>query len=112
MTYQWERDAARGAAMPEDLPLEEQAAFQALRYLYQAYRSGVITKENAAREKGQIIYQTQMMRRQRDMWGKVCDQHARMYKEIEAPADEFFLTKDVAAAEKALRIVYGLRAEG
>lgn len=33
-SFSWERDAMRGDAMPEGLPLYDQAAYQAMRYLY------------------------------------------------------------------------------
>lgn len=41
-SFPWERDAMRGDAMPEGLPLYDQAAYQATRYLYALYRRGEI----------------------------------------------------------------------
>lgn len=53
-SFPWERDAMRGDAMPEGLPLYDQAAYQAMRYLYALYRRGEIPREDAATEKGRI----------------------------------------------------------
>lgn len=55
MIDNWLTDAANGAAMPDGLPLSEQKAFQSLALLYTRFRSGGITKAQAADEKAQIV---------------------------------------------------------
>lgn len=50
-TLPYEEAAMHGEEMPEGLCIYDQAAFQALRYLYKSYRSKVIDREAAAKEK-------------------------------------------------------------
>lgn len=98
--------------MPSGLELEEQLAFIALKYVYTAFRSGKITEARGREEKGRILRICDQIRSARNFWGKYVDYHAAVFNALEAPADEFFLTGDPAAAEKALRILYGLEKPG
>ena len=50
-----ERTAAKGEAMPDGLNQPEQLLFISLRTLYMEFRSGLITKEQAALEKQKLL---------------------------------------------------------
>jgi len=51
----YEKEAMHGDPMPDDLCIYDQAAFQALRNLYQSYRGKVIDRETASAEKQKIL---------------------------------------------------------
>lgn len=51
----YERAAMRGDPMPEDLGYPDQIMFQALAALYARYRSGTVTRGQAAAEKKQLL---------------------------------------------------------
>ena len=50
-TLPYEEAAMHGDEMPDGLCIYDQAAFQALRWLYKSYRSKVIDRETAVKEK-------------------------------------------------------------
>lgn len=51
MTFAWEAEAKTNKPMPAGLTLSEQLAFQALSYLTERWRRGMITTEHAQRER-------------------------------------------------------------
>ena len=104
----WERQAARGEPVPDGLPLEEQMAYLALRNLHRAFHAKAVKKEEAAQEKTRIFALCRQIAEARASWGAIANKHAVMWKRIEAPASEFFKTKDVSKAEETLLILYGL----
>lgn len=52
--FPWEQAAMRGDDMPDGLCVYEQAAFQAVRYLYRSYHEKAIDRETAGKEKQKI----------------------------------------------------------
>lgn len=57
MVYPFEKDAEQGNPMPDGLSLPDQLAYQFLVNLYDRLRKGIITREQAAEEKGKMTYQ-------------------------------------------------------
>ena len=57
MVFPFEREAANGEPMPDGLSLPDQLAYQFLINLYDRLRRGVITRDQAAEEKGKMTYQ-------------------------------------------------------
>lgn len=57
MVYPFEKDAEQGNPMPDGLSLPDQLAYQFLVNLYDRLRRGVITRDQAAEEKGKMTYQ-------------------------------------------------------
>lgn len=107
--YDWERAAARGDPPPFGIPPEEQLAFLAMRSLYRLFAAGKITKDEATAEKNEAIRICRRVADQREAWRKAADERSAMWRALEAPASDFFKTKDPEKAEEALKIVYGLR---
>ena len=57
MVFPFEKDAEQGNPMPDGLSLPDQLAYQFLVNLYDRLRRGVITRDQAAEEKGKMTYQ-------------------------------------------------------
>ena len=53
-SFPWEQAAMRNDDMPDGLCVYEQAAFQAVRYLYKSYREKAVGREAAGKEKQKI----------------------------------------------------------
>ena len=51
----YEKQAAEGKPMPNDLGLVDACMYEALRYLYAAHRLGIIEREAAAKEKERLV---------------------------------------------------------
>lgn len=110
-SFPWERDAMRGDAMPEGLPLYDQAAYQAMRYLYALYRRGEIPREDAAAEKGRIRGEYETRKKQFQAVREGQTERAQFWKTIEAAANRFGRERTLENAEAFLEAVYqvGLR---
>jgi hypothetical protein len=54
MTFSWEAEAKRNAPMPAGLPASEQLAYQSIAALVARWRMGVVTAEQAKKERKQI----------------------------------------------------------
>lgn len=57
MVFPFEKDAEQGNPMPDGLSLPDQLAYQFLVNLYDRLRRGVITRDQAAEEKGKMTYE-------------------------------------------------------
>lgn len=57
MVFPFEREAQQGLPIPEGLDFPDQFAFQFLRRMYRDLRTGVLTMEQAMKEKGKMTYQ-------------------------------------------------------
>ena len=51
----YERQAAEGKPLPNDLGLVDACMYEALRYLYAAHRIGIIERDAAAEEKKRLV---------------------------------------------------------
>lgn len=51
----FERAASRGLPMPEGLDSSQQRLYLSLRHVYYAYRQGIVSREDAKREKEQLM---------------------------------------------------------
>lgn len=107
MEFPFERAAMEGGPMPAGLRLYEQAAFQALRYLYDMYRRKAISREEAAREKKLIWFQYNRARADFEASRRNILSTARMWKEIEAAGSRFGRERTLENAEAFVRAVYG-----
>ena len=57
MVFLFEKDAEQGNPMPDGLSLPDQLAYQFLVNLYDRLRRGLLTRDQAAEEKGKMIYE-------------------------------------------------------
>ena len=60
VTFVWEKQAMNGDEMPAGLPYPEQILYQQLRLLYRSYRTGIIGREAATREKKDFLREYQL----------------------------------------------------
>ena len=51
----YERQAAEGKPLPNDLGLVDACMYEALRYLYASHRIGIIERDAAAKEKERLV---------------------------------------------------------
>ena len=107
--FPWERDAMRGEEMPEDLSLPDQLAYTALRHVYHAYYSKIITREVAAAEKGRIKCQYDRAVRQMEFDRKLCTHHARVIKATEGAKCSFRKNPSIEAGMRLCQVMDGIQ---
>ena len=107
MEFPFERAAMRGDPMPEGLRIYEQAAYQALRYLYAMYHRKAISREEAAREKKLIRVQYDRAKADFETNRRNLLAHAEMWRKIEAAANRFGQERTLENAEAFVQAVYG-----
>lgn len=109
--YSWERLASTAAQMPKDLPAEEQAAYQAMRWLYMQYKAGRIPQSLAAKESAQIRAECRRMAEARAFGERQMEHMIAIWRDAENGASEYRQAIDDAgrlkAAEKMLRAIEG-----
>lgn len=53
--FEWELNAMRGEEMPDGLSTPDQTLYLQLRMLYNQYKTGIVTREVASREKKKLL---------------------------------------------------------
>lgn len=107
MELPYEREAMRGNLMPDGLRLHDQSAFQALRNLYERYKRGAITKEDASAEKRLIIAQRNREESSFEQSRKNILLHAKLWKKIEAAGNRYGRERTIENADAFYQAVYG-----
>ena len=111
MRYPWERLASQLAPMPDGLPGEEQAAYQAMRWLYTQYRAGRVPRDQAAAESARIRAECRRRAEKRAFADRQAEHTIALWRNADNGASEFRLATDDAgrlkAAEKMLRAIEG-----
>lgn len=82
-TFPWEREAMRGAEMPEGLSIHDQMAYISLRALYHDYREKRLSRTTASAEKRRIFAAWDKAKRTAEFERKLSFFHARLYKNTE-----------------------------
>lgn len=109
MTYQYEREAARGDPAPDGLSLTEQTAYQAVRSLYAAYRARQITQGDAAKEKAKILQSLNREREMEELRGKQQKRTAEMWKAMEDAASRYGTDRTLENADRLIEVIYGVK---
>lgn len=109
--WTWEQAARRGSEMPDGLPPEEQAAYQAMRNLYAAYRTGRVSDLQAMKEKKKIAGAWRRAREQREFSNRMTAHTVNMWKKIEAAAADYRKNRTLETADRLFREIYGLLEE-
>lgn len=107
MELPYEREAMRGNLMPDGLRLHDQSAFQALRNLYDRYKRGAITKEDASAEKRLIVAQRNREEASFEQNRRYTLLHAKLWKEIEAAGNRYGRERTIENADAFYQAVYG-----
>lgn len=53
--FKWELNAMRGEEMPDGLSTPDQTLYLQLRMLYNQYKTGIVSRETASREKKKLL---------------------------------------------------------
>lgn len=109
MKYEYERQAARGDPMPDGLSLAEQQTYQAIRYLYAVYRAKRITQAQAAQEKAKVLRELRMMQEKEALMDKAHQRAIKMWKDLEAAANQYGVNKSIENADKLIEAIYGVK---
>lgn len=67
VTFPWESQAMRGDDLPMDLGYADQVMYLSLRLLYATHRKGIITREQAVKEKKQLLEEYRMYKFREDL---------------------------------------------
>ncbi len=81
--FPWEREAMRGAEMPDGLSLHDQMAYISLRTLYHDYHEKRMDRPTASAEKRRIIGAWDRAKRTAEFESRLALFHARLYKDTE-----------------------------
>ena len=111
--WQWEKQAYEGEPLPAGLPAEDQAAYIAMRYLYKSHKRGQITREQAAKEKGEIRHRYTQWKEANEFNRKLAFHHASLMKSLESAASDYAKDRTPETAEVMYRTLYGfMRGKG
>ena len=81
--FPWEREAMRGAEMPDGLSIHDQMAYTSLRTIYHDYHEKRLDRATASVEKRRILAAWDKAKRTADFECKLAFFHARLYKDTE-----------------------------
>ena len=107
VVLEFEQDAMRGDALPDELAFYDQAAYTSLRNLYWLHRRNGITREAAAKEKLLIIREREQMCRKEESRKKQALHTAEMWKSIEAACIAYQKERTMEHADQLVRAVEG-----
>lgn len=104
----FERLAMANAPMPDGLSLEDQSAYQFLALLYDRYHRKQITREQAAEEKGRMLYQLDLRKRSAEFDRKMVRWHTQLIKAAEIANMAYRKNRTLENADKLVNILDGL----
>ena len=67
VTFPWEKQAMNGDDLPMDLGYADQVMYLSLRLLYATYRKGTIDREQAVKDKKQLLDEYRMYKFREDL---------------------------------------------
>ena len=102
---EYERIAMSGGEMPDNLDSSDQLMFLKLRLLYDSYRKGVLSREQATKEKAKIVREYELdcaMHKLGVRW-------VTMIGETENARIEYRKNRTIEAADKLLEVIEGIK---
>lgn len=103
MELPYEREAMRGAKLPEGLTLTDSKMFLALRSLYSQYQSGAVSREQASAEKQTLL---RAYEADQKLDGLI-KHHAKLRTAINNAVDAYMLDKTIENADALIAVVDG-----
>lgn len=97
-----ERLAMHGELLPSGLNQAEQLLFMSFRCLYQSYRSGTITREQAQNEKRELLETFN----EENRWIKIYQDTCKMRVELDCVAKDMVVS-DCPICKRAIGIIDG-----
>ena len=107
MVYPFEKDAEQGNPMPDGLSLPDQLAYQFLVNLYDRLRKGIITREQAAEEKGRMTYQYDKEKRTMEHWQRMGDHWSEIIRQTEAAQNAYRKSRTLENADRLSAVLDG-----
>ena len=105
--FPWEPAAMNGEAMPDDLSLAEQCAFEAISLLYARFRLKAIDRENGHLEKLRIKKAFEARRATEDFDSKMAKYRAYVIKKTEQALSAYFREPTIENADKMAEAFQG-----
>lgn len=99
--FPWERQAMRGAEMPQGLELADQMAYTTLRNIYTAYREKRLTRDQAASEKRKLRREYDKAKKSEQFAAKLTTYHVN---QIMATAPAMCTVRKNPTPENAIRL--------
>lgn len=104
MELPFERAAMHNEPMPDGLCLSDIKAFQALRWLYKSYKSGNITRDQAALEKRAIVQELENDKHNE----QYLNYHIVLNRSLELARAEYRKKRTIESADKLINIWDGI----
>lgn len=102
---EYERIAMAGGEMPDNMDSSDQLMFLKLRLLYNSYRKGILSREQATKEKTKIVREYELdcaMHKLGIRW-------VTMIGETEKARIEYRKNRTIEAADKLLEVIEGIK---
>lgn len=103
------KSAAAGDVPEQSMLLPEELLWYQLRDLYRQFRSGGVTKADAANAKARFISEYNRNMANLFIDERIAEQHAQMWKEIEAAGTAYRKGRTLEHADAFVDAVYGIR---
>ena len=105
MNIEFEKQAMHGEPLPQGLDIVDSCLYVALEYLYKAYRAGIMTREEAKREKEILVYNYTTNKSDIEFLNRNC---LRLRERIFNASEEYRLSPSLENANKLYAAFYNL----
>lgn len=102
MNQELERMAMNGNPLPKGLSASEQLAYLELRVLYREYKSGCVSKDQAAAEKAEVLHRLFQNRHREKLRDRMC----RLYLDINTRAIRYQKERTLENADRLFAAFY------
>lgn len=107
VVFPFEREAARGEPMPDGLSLPNQMAYQTLCAIYARIRLGTISRQQAEKEKGAMLYLYDKGTRDEAFQRKLTVWQVDLFHAIEAAQSNYRKNRTLENADRLSAVLDG-----
>lgn len=111
MDYPWEINAFNNDPVPDGLSRCEEHAYEALRYIYQLYKMGSVTKTDAAAEKGRIKAKLDADYRVESLNKKLAENYQKVLRATELAAIRYYKARTEENGLALCNAIQGLESD-
>lgn len=105
MEFEFERKAMKGEPCPKRLDIADTYAYISLKNLYKMYKAGLISREEAKKEKETIVYNWKTNKSQLEFLSRECE---ALKNKIKIAAEEYEKSPTLENAERLYCAIYNL----
>lgn len=105
MEFEFERQAMRNEPCPKWLDVVDTYVYMSLKYLYAAYRCGLISREKAAEEKKTIIFNSRPAKSKLEFLDRENDY---LKKKIGLAAEAYLKERTLENADRLYKAIYNI----